>query len=193
MFRLLFLLACARHAEPEPEPDATEPAAPPPIAEVPTSPPPPSAPAAAMTLGSPAFSAGGALPAASTCAGDGGSPPLVWEGAPAGTKTYAIIADGDGPTDVYWVAWNIPADRAALPEGVPLDEPAFAQGMNGQRRRGWMAPCPSPGSPMAIRFTVLALDAELPITPLGTREMLLEASTGHVLARGELRAVARRE
>lgn len=46
-----------------------------------------------LTIASIAFPANGAIPAAYTCEGDDRSPPLAWSGAPAGTKSFALVVD----------------------------------------------------------------------------------------------------
>ena len=67
-----------------------------------------------------AFSDGAAIPKKYTCDGPDVSPALEWSGAPAGTKSLALIADDpDAPvgTWTHWIAWNISPDRS-LPEGL---------------------------------------------------------------------------
>src|ERR1700730_7867526 len=81
---------------------------------------------AAMTvaLTSPAFAHNGSIPKQYTCEGADLSPAVQWSGAPAGTKSFALIVDDpDAPdpqapkmTYVHWVAYDIPADVRMLPE-----------------------------------------------------------------------------
>ncbi|MGA2501374.1 MAG: SUMF1/EgtB/PvdO family nonheme iron enzyme, partial [Tepidisphaeraceae bacterium] len=64
---------------------------------------------------------GGALPKEFTGDGAGVSPPLEWTGAPAGTKSYALImhhTDARGEHISYWVLYNIPADVQSLAKDV---------------------------------------------------------------------------
>src|SRR5258706_7986954 len=78
-----------------------------------------------LTLTSTAFAAGQPIPKKYTCEGDDRSPPLAWSGAPAATKSYALIVDDpDAPdpaaprmTWVHWVLYNIPAATTTLAEG----------------------------------------------------------------------------
>ncbi len=55
------------------------------------------------------------------CTGSNVSPSLSWNGAPSGTKSFAIsIYDPDAPTGSgwwHWVVFNIPADVTSLPKG----------------------------------------------------------------------------
>ena len=79
-----------------------------------------------LTITSTAFAPDGAIPSVYTCEGKDISPPLAWSGAPAGTKSFALIVDDpDAPdpaapkmTWVHWVLYDIPDSVAALPEGA---------------------------------------------------------------------------
>src|SRR5204862_7042659 len=75
----------------------------------------------AFTLASAAFREGAVIPAKYTCDGVDVSPPLSWSGAPAGTRSFALIAaDPDAPAGswVHWVLYNLPADVSELPENL---------------------------------------------------------------------------
>ena len=76
----------------------------------------------ALKVTSAAFSEGGAIPARFTCDGGDASPPLLVEGAPEGTRSFALIMDDpDAPvgTWVHWVLWN--RGDPSLPEALPTD------------------------------------------------------------------------
>src|SRR5437016_3045720 len=78
-----------------------------------------------MNLSSPAFNEGASIPPKDTCDGPNVSPPLKWLGAPAGTKSFALIADDpDAPvgTWVHWVLYDVPATITELPEGLPKSQ-----------------------------------------------------------------------
>src|SRR6266567_195368 len=80
------------------------------------------APAAALELRSLAFVNGGEMPARLTCTDAGHSTPLEWSGAPAGTKSFALVViDPDAPdpkapkmTYVHWVVYDIPPAISSL-------------------------------------------------------------------------------
>ena len=70
----------------------------------------------------PAFAAGRPIPEKYTCDGLDVSPPLAWTNAPAGTKSFALIADDpDAPGGiwVHWVIYNLSPAATALAENTP--------------------------------------------------------------------------
>jgi Raf kinase inhibitor-like YbhB/YbcL family protein len=107
---------------------------------------------------------------------------------PDETKEIALIcADPDAPTPVpwvHWVAYKIPADRPGLPEGSTQ---GALEGENDFGGMGYGGPMPPKGHGVHhYHFKVYALDAELEVAAGSTKERLLEAMEGHVLAEGEL-------
>ena len=76
-----------------------------------------------LELKSDAFVNGQSIPAKYSCVGKNISPALTWSDPPAGTQSFALIADDpDAPvgTWVHWVLFNIPADERSLPEDLPV-------------------------------------------------------------------------
>jgi len=74
-----------------------------------------------FVLRSPEVTDGGALPVDYTGDGSGSTLPLEWAGAPAGTKSYALIMhhlDPEGKTKTYWTLYNIPAEAKSLPKNA---------------------------------------------------------------------------
>ena len=61
----------------------------------------------AFTLTSTAFTDGAAIPVKHTCDGVDVSPPLAWSGAPAGTRSFALIADDPDAPAGSWVHWVV--------------------------------------------------------------------------------------
>jgi ribose transport system ATP-binding protein len=78
-----------------------------------------------FTLRSPAFSEGGIIPGRHAEA-NSISPPLAWENAPQGARSFALaVTDPDLPAEfnfprafAHWMILNIPADATGLPEGA---------------------------------------------------------------------------
>src|SRR5262245_21491849 len=114
--------------------------------------------AMAFAIKTTAFSEGSAIPKKYTCDAADISPPLTWANPPAGTQSFALIADDpDAPvgTWTHWILWNVPAESTALPEGVPKDETlsdGTRQGKNDFKRIGYGGPCPPPGKPHRYFF-----------------------------------------
>ncbi len=145
----------------------------------------------ALDVTSSAFEEGGAIPARYTCDGLDISPPLSWSPVPSGTQSLALIAeDPDAPRGAFahWVIYNLPPDTRRLPEDVPNRQtlPGGAlQGMNGAGSIGYTGPCP-PGGTHRYFFKVYALDTELDLGAGATKEDVVRAMEGHVLAEGRL-------
>lgn len=74
-----------------------------------------------FVLTSSAVKDGGALLPEFNGDGAGASPPLEWSGAPAGTKSFALVMDHLAPGNVmkcYWTMWEIPNSVTNLPKNV---------------------------------------------------------------------------
>jgi Raf kinase inhibitor-like YbhB/YbcL family protein len=150
---------------------------------------------AAFILTSPAFAENGAIPKQYTCEGADISPPLQWSNAPQGTKSFALILDDpDAPdpkaprmTWVHWVVQNIPASAQSLPEGAAQHGmPAGAmQGLNDWKRTGYGGPCPPIGRHRYVH-KLYALDTVLSGPERPTKEQLMQALQGHILAQAQL-------
>ena len=108
-----------------------------------------------FAITSTAFAPNAAIPSLYTCEGKDISPPLAWSGAPAGTKSLALIVDDpDAPdpeapkmTWVHWVLYNIPSAAGSLPEAArPTALPTGTrEGVNDWGRTGYGGPCPPIG------------------------------------------------
>ncbi len=143
-------------------------------------------------LKSSAFDANQMIPRKNTCDGVDVSPPLEWSQAPEGTIAFAIIVDDpDAPagTWVHWVIYDLPAEVHSLKEGVPTDETlenGAKQGVNDFRKVGYGGPCPPPGKPHHYFFKLYALDAKVGLRSRATKQQVISAMKGHVLAEAQL-------
>ena len=155
-----------------------------------------------MSVTSPEFS-GGVMPARFTCHGTGESPPIFWSGAPAGTKSLALVVDDAGAPispRVYWIVFDIGVGTTDLQIGPPASAHKSAQStlppgarvaLNSAGTAGYNPPCPS-RSDNKYRFTVYALNTYLG-SSLPHNAKLLQAWTmiaSHVIGRGTLTARA---
>jgi Raf kinase inhibitor-like YbhB/YbcL family protein len=117
------------------------------------------------------------------CSGKNISPALKWSGAPAGTKSFALLVhDPDAPTGGagwwHWVVTNIPADATELPKGagkadgsaLPKGAAQIATDFGGP---GWGGPCPPAGDkPHRYHFTLHALKVDKLDLPAGATASL---------------------
>lgn len=149
-----------------------------------------------LNISSKAFKQNQPIPAQYTADGQDLSPPLTWGAVPAGTRELALIMDDpDAPRPqpwVHWVMYRIHANVMGLPEHVPpkerLTEPDDAvQGVNSFGNTGYGGPAPPKGHGVHhYHFRLFALDAPVNLKPGATKEDLLRAMNGHILAEGEL-------
>jgi Raf kinase inhibitor-like YbhB/YbcL family protein len=170
-----------------------------------------------LTVESPAFRDGGAIPKDYT--GDTGarniSPPLTWSGAPASTKEFALILDdpdasiGGRAPFVHWVLYKVPGTAKGLPEAVPMGAMIDAVGLQGAMNGlsgfnavarpgappmepGYRGPAPPPGAAHHYHFKVYALSERLNVQPGLDKTGLLDAMEGKVVAQGEIVGVFQR-
>ncbi len=147
-----------------------------------------------MKVTSSAFQAGQAIPTKYTCEGEDISPPLQWSGVPAGAKSFALICDDpDAPvgTWVHWVLYDLPV-TTTVPASETLSFGA-KQGTNDFKRIGYGGPCPPPGKPHHYYFRLYALDADLLLKPGASKQELLRAMDGHILAEAQLSGIYQRK
>ena len=151
-----------------------------------------------LTLTSSAFAANQPIPAKYTGEGLDVSPALKWEGAPAGTKSFALICDDPdalgvaGRVWVHWVLFDLSAKTTALPENVAKTETVEAlggakQGLTDFGRVGYGGPMPPRGHGVHhYHFKLYALDVELNLPAKAGKAPVEEAIRGHILAQTEL-------
>lgn len=152
----------------------------------------------AFTISSPSFQPGGEIPKKFTCEGADVSPELHWTSPPAGSVSFALIADDpDAPVGnwTHWIFFDIPPSATGLPEGVSkMDEVPSGgrQGRNDFRRIGYGGPCPPPGKPHRYFFKLYALDKMLNLKPGANKQEIERAMQGHILGTAQLMGTYRR-
>ena len=151
----------------------------------------PDAARAGFALLSPEATDGGQLPKDFTGDGESATLPLGWTGAPAGTRSFAVIMhhiDPEGKAKWYWVLYNIPADTTNLPKNVKKVGTLGNNSVNGRQE---YAPPHSkgPGAKTYV-YTVYALSApvQLELKPAEvSRDVLLAAMKGLLLGTAEMK------
>lgn len=115
-------------------------------------------------LSSPAFAAGGRIPAAYTCNGAGAAIPLHWSGVPTGTRELVLVMrdpDAPGGTFIHWTLAGINPTTTGLPTTGVL-----VAGRNSARTTGYTPPCPPAGGrPHHYVLTLTALATRSGLRP----------------------------
>ncbi len=143
-----------------------------------------------FNLTSPDVAEGGMLSVEYTCDGAASTLALSWSGAPAWTKSFAVIMHHEAsPTDIhwYWVVYDIPTDVTSLPKNMTGIGTLGTNSVNG--KTAYTPPCSKgPGAKTYI-YTVYALSAQpqlsVPANKV-TRAVLLDAIRDITLAGAEL-------
>jgi Raf kinase inhibitor-like YbhB/YbcL family protein len=148
-----------------------------------------------LSLSSASFEPGGSIPTRCTGEGKDQSPPLAWEGAPKGTRSFALVVDDPDVPDpqspkrtwVHWVVSDLPASVSSLPEGASGKSmpPGCHEGVNDGGDTGYSGPYPPRGKHRYF-FKLYALDAPTGLRSGHTKAELLKAIEGHVLDQAEL-------
>jgi Raf kinase inhibitor-like YbhB/YbcL family protein len=150
-----------------------------------------------MALTSSSFVDGGVIPDKFTQAsGAAVSPALAWTNAPAGTQSFALVmhdpdtAARKGLTDtLHWLAFNIPATSATLPEGVPNTAQlpdGTVQIANTSGKTGFMGPGARGNVYHHYTLELFALDSKLALGPTASRADVMAAIDGHILGKAVL-------
>ena len=131
------------------------------------------------------------------------SPQLSWEGAPAGTRSYAVTLfdpDAPGPGGYWhWAVLDLPGDVTSLPAGAGAEDgrqlpPGAVHLKNDAGFHGYVGAAPPPGhGPHRYIITVHALDVEQSGLDSHTAPAKLEAKlSGHTLAQATLTGIYER-
>ena len=144
----------------------------------------PAAPAAGLTVSSPAFAANGTIPARYTCAGAGDRPALRFAGVPAGARELALLAiDPDAGGFVHWTLYGMdPTTRGIPSAGLP---PGARQGTNSTGGTGWTPPCPPSGT-HRYQFELYWLRKRSGLAAGAEPQKVVDAIKGAAAGRGEL-------
>lgn len=143
-----------------------------------------------------AFGQGAPMPDRHSDYAGGDSPDLSWSGVPQAAKSVVVLVEDPDAVSpkpfAHWMVVDLPAATTRLPAGLSkegrlADLGGAVQGGTHSGSIGYYGPRPPAGDPPhRYHFQVLALDRVLTLSPGFTREALLDAIDGHVLAKGEL-------
>lgn len=148
------------------------------------------APKSHLSVTSPAFENGRAIPCRNTQYCGNAFPGLAWTAGPAGTRSYVVIMQGpgEGPeTSIHLTVFNISARVRQLPTGM-IDPPAGASlgpNVHGLHHT-YAGPHPHGRAHNVYHLQVFALDGRVHPTSPVTFNKLITTMRGHVLASGEL-------
>jgi len=149
-----------------------------------------------LSIKSPAFDHNNNIPKKFTGEGEDVSPALKFNDIPQNAVELALICDDpDAPRPVPWVHWvlyGLPATTRELPENIKKDATLGApkgakQGKNDFGKIGYGGPMPPKGHGVHhYHFKLYALADPLTLAAGATKDELLKAMKGHILAEGEL-------
>lgn len=136
------------------------------------------------------FLAGKEIPSPHTCDGANIVTPVTVSDTPSDAKSLALIMDDpDIPEFVkqkfgitvydHWVLFNIP------PDTKNIDGKKGIHGKNSSGKNAYTGPCP-PDKRHRYFYRLYALDRLLPLKEGASKEEVLAAMKGHILAQTEL-------
>lgn len=134
----------------------------------------------------------GKFPAEYTGRGDDISPEFIINNlSPNAVTLIVTLEDMSHPIKrfTHWVIWNIPA-ADKIPKAIPRGKSAAnlgnaVQGI-GYGVHRYAGSKPPKGKTHKYCFTVYALDCTLNLKPFSTKRKVLNASSGHIIQKGEI-------
>ena len=153
-----------------------------------------------LTVTSPSFKSGDDIPYEYTQYRGNIFPGLTWTNGPAGTRTYAVIVQGESlsragaATSIHLTLFNIPATVTTLKTGMDSPPAGATYGPNVHGpNQAYAGPHTHTAAKNGYHYEVFALDAVLDLKPNVEFDALVAAMNGHVLASGELVGVSARD
>ncbi len=142
-----------------------------------------------MNITSTAFGNEGKIPSKYTCDGENINPPLFFKDVPDKAKSLVLIMeDPDVPIYIrqdgmwnHWILFNIPPETTAIGTNQQIGMP----GITTSNKLKYGGPCP-PDREHRYFLKLFALDTMLNLKEGATKEQVLEAIKGHVIAEAEL-------
>lgn len=126
-----------------------------------------------------------------TCYRKSRAPGLVWQGAPATTKSYIVALERRVPGEKAgwtWVLYNIPADKSSLPSGTNTNSNYQAEwAVNMYGHAAYTGPCEPKGVFLYV-LRLFALDQVLEVPAATTWTEIVPLMNGHIVDAAEIRA-----
>jgi Raf kinase inhibitor-like YbhB/YbcL family protein len=128
------------------------------------------------------------------CGGRNISPALSWSGAPADTKSFAIIMDDPdaamGSGGNHWIIYDIPPAARGISRSDAAGGDTYVGGDSGGNKLAYHGPCAEPGAKAHhFLFMVYALDFPLGTLPPGLRQAeFIQKIQGHNTAEASVSA-----
>lgn len=142
-----------------------------------------------FVLTSSAFENDASMPSFYTCDGHDVSPPLAWQHAPAGTKSFVLIfhdPDALGGDWIHWIVYDIPPQIVKFEEHTVVASIGAKTGLNSWDNDTYGGPCP-PLKEHRYIFTLYALDIpHLEVKPPVNEKAVMQAMEGHILDKAML-------
>jgi Raf kinase inhibitor-like YbhB/YbcL family protein len=119
------------------------------------------------------------------CGGNNISPALAWSGAPADTKSFAVVMDDPeaamGRGANHWIVYDIPPTAQGIARGAAASGGTYVPGDSGANKLAYHGPCAEPGAkPHHFLIIVYALDLPLGTLPAGlTKAEFIQKIQGH--------------
>ena len=137
-----------------------------------------------INISAPAFAPGKPIPARYAYKGQNISPELRIGNVPENAKSLVLIVDDpDSPSGLWthWLVWNLSPTTTIIPEGkLPM---GAREGKNSFGHVRYDGPAPPSGTHRYF-FHLSALDTTLSLPAGSSRDALVEAMQGHVVAYG---------
>lgn len=141
-----------------------------------------------LTLSSPTFENGGAIPQKYTCDGEEINPELHIGNVPEGAQSLVLVMDDPDIPEAakrsrgiqkwdHWVLYNIPPDTRVIQEGEVIG----SAGKNTLGEPAYQGPCPPDGAHRYI-FRLYALPGPLNFIQIPTLDEVESAAKGSTLA-----------
>lgn len=140
-----------------------------------------------FTLTSSAFADNGMIPADYTCDGEGKNPPLAFANVPANTKSIVLLVqdmDTKGGNFEHWLLYEIDPSAKVIESGaVPTGS---IEGLNSDKKTGYVPLCPPSGKTHRYLFTAYASDKNYHFVKTPSADALKKVMKWQVLGKAEL-------